>query len=113
MNKNYRITFHIGLQSSMAGFESKDLKGELNAILNTYIDGYTILYGQGYWQGQSEECAMVIVYIDSNKAEDGWMPEYEDNKSVCEFIGKRICKKLGQYEVLITIEELKMISIKF
>ena len=57
----------------------------LDSIVSRYFDGYTILYGRGYWKGQAE--SSVVIEIDSIGADYNIMARIRsivsDIKALC------------------------------
>lgn len=68
---------------------------EIEALLDTHFDGYTVLNARGRWKGQSENSLVIEIIGDAVK--------YDTVK----FVVKQIKKLNRQEKVLVTVSQIE------
>lgn len=65
MSFTHRVTWHIGLNRKGVPYPaSVAIEAAKRQLARREIDGFTVVQGVGYWQGEAEECLIVSVMVD-------------------------------------------------
>lgn len=57
----YAYTLYCGMSNSEGAISREMVEDFASSSFGTLLDGYTLVFGKGYWQGVSEECAVFTV----------------------------------------------------
>lgn len=94
----HRITWHIGLNCQGVPYPAGEaIEAAKRQLANRGIDGFTVVQGVGYWQGEAEECLIVSVMVDW----DGF-----GSRAVADGIAHDLARDLGQDAVAWAVDAL-------
>ena len=94
----HRITWHIGLNRKGVPYPpSEAIEAASDQLARRGIDGFTVVQGVGYWQGEAEECLIVSVMVDW----DGF-----GSRAVADGIAHDLAYDLGQDAVAWAVDAL-------